>query len=67
MAAGHLDGPKPIAAVTAVDEERHAHIRRSHLLDEHSGRVFLEFSPPDLTKALQAGVLVEVKCGELAH
>lgn len=34
---------------------------------QYAGRVFLELSPPDLTKALQAGVLVEVHCVQQAH
>lgn len=34
---------------------------------QYAGRVFLELSPPDLTKALQAGVLVEVHCAQQAH
>ena len=34
---------------------------------QFAGRVFLDLSPADLTKALQAGVLVEVNCVQQAH
>lgn len=34
---------------------------------QFAGRLFLDFSPADLTKALQAGVLVEVHCVQQAH
>lgn len=32
-----------------------------------AGKVFLDLSPADLTKALQAGVLAEVNCAQQAH
>jgi hypothetical protein len=34
---------------------------------QFAGKVFLDLSPADLTKALHAGVLVEVHCVEQAH
>jgi hypothetical protein len=34
---------------------------------QFAGKVFLDLSPADLTKALQVGVLVEVHCVEQAH
>ena len=34
---------------------------------QFAGKVFLDLSPADLTKALQAGVLVEVHCVQQAH
>jgi len=34
---------------------------------QFAGKVFLNLSPADLTKALQAGVLVEVHCVQQAH
>jgi hypothetical protein len=34
---------------------------------QFAGKVFLDLSPADLTKALHVGVLVEVHCVEQAH
>ncbi len=34
---------------------------------QFAGKVFLELSPAEVTKALQAGVLVEVHCVQQAH
>jgi len=34
---------------------------------QFAGRVFLDLSPADLRKALQAGVLVEGHCAKQAH
>lgn len=34
---------------------------------QYAGKVFLDLSPADLTKALKAGVLVEVNCVQQAH
>ena len=34
---------------------------------QFAGKVFLELSQDDLTKAMNAGVLLEVCCGEQAH
>lgn len=34
---------------------------------QFAGKVFLDLSPAELTKALQVGVLVEVHCVQQAH
>jgi len=34
---------------------------------QYAGKVFLDLSPADLPKALQAGVLMEVHCVQQAH